>query len=249
MFCTVNNQITKSLVGVKTKVLMSAQPEQNQTNQEAQQTQKSGNDKEYNFAQVRKQLEAERLEKLEWQRRAQEAEKARETLQKKPVDEDDDISDEPYIDEKRLQKKLAKFEERFSRKVDEQAEAKARTLIEQDRQNSFLKSNPDFHEILKEEVIQKFAEKHPEIAEPMLEMPNNFARQKLLYQNIKALGVNKPPESKPSIQDTIDKNRRSPYYQPGGAATPPFASQGNFSEAGQKDSYQKMKELQKRLRI
>src|SRR5580698_6494483 len=105
---------------------MSAQTEQNQNNQETQQAQKNGNDKEYNFAQIRKQLETERLEKLEWQKRAQEAEKAREAAQKKPLDEDDDISDEPYIDEKRLQKKLAKFEERFSRKVDEQAEAKAR---------------------------------------------------------------------------------------------------------------------------
>jgi hypothetical protein len=92
-------------------------------------------------------------------------------------------------------------------------------------------------------MIQKFAEKHPDMAEPMLEMPDNFARQKLLYQNIKALGLNKPSVATPSIQETIDRNRKSPYYQPSGGNTPPYASQGDFSQAGQKNAYSKMKEL------
>lgn len=227
---------------------MTAPAEQNQEVKaapEAVPAQKT-NDKEYNFAQMRKQLEQERAEKLQWKAKAEEAEKVR---AKAHAQDDDDFSDEPYVDEKRLQKKFAKFEERFEQKVDEKAEAKARALIEQERQNAFLKANPDFHEILKEDVIQKFAEKHPDIAEPMLEMPNNFARQKLLYQNIKALGVNKPPAPAPSIQDTIDKNKRSPFYQPSGVAAAPYASAGDFSDTGQKAAFQKMKELQKRLRI
>jgi hypothetical protein len=227
---------------------MTAPAEQNQevkTASEQVPAQKT-NDKEYNFAQIRKQLEQERAEKLQWKTKAEEAEKAKAKIN---AQDDDDFSDEPYVDEKRLQKKLAKFEERFVQKVDEQAEAKARALIEQERQSAFLKANPDFHEILKEDVIQKFAEKHPDIAEPMLEMPNNFARQKLLYQNIKALGVNKPAQPAPTIQETIDKNRRSPFYQPSGVAAAPYAANGDFSDTGQKAAFQKMKELQKRLRI
>lgn len=223
--------------------------EQSQNNQEVQQTQKT-NDKEFNFSQMRKILEQEKAEKIEWQKRAETAEREKQEAQAKRSEEDDEGSSEPYIDEKVLNKKLAKFEERFSRTVDEKAEAKARSLMEAEKQNLFLRANPDFNDILREEIIQKFAEKHPEIAEPMLEMPNTFARQKLLYQNIKALGINKPPAQQSSIQDTIDKNRRSPYYQPTGVASTPYSSAtGDFSETGQKAAFNKMQELKNRLRI
>lgn len=173
----------------------------------------------------------------------------RQVSQKQVNNDDDEPSDEPYVDEKRLNRKLAKFEERFDKKVDEKAEAKARSLLEQERQSNFLKQNPDFHQILNQDLITKFAEKHPEIAEPMLEMPDNFARQKLLYQNIKALGLNREPEKAPSIQDTINKNRKSPFYQPSGIGNAPYAATGDFSDAGQKSAYDKMQDLKRRLRI
>jgi hypothetical protein len=116
-------------------------------------------------------------------------------------------------------------------------------MIEQERQSSFLKANPDFQQILSPEMIQKFAEKHPDIAEPMLDMPDNFSRQKLLYQNIKALGINRPIVAGPTIQEKIDANRKSPYYQPTGGNAPPYAGQGDFSQAGQKNAYAKMQDL------
>jgi hypothetical protein len=219
----------------------------NKSNVQAPPENPKQSDKEFNFAQLRKQMEAERAEKEEWRRKAEEAEKLK--IRSTDDNDDNDYSDEPYVDEKRLQKKFAKFEERFAKKVDEQAEAKARMLIEAEKQNSFLKANPDFQDILREDIIQKFAETHPDIAEPMLEMPNNFARQKLLYQNIKALGVHKPKPDTPSIQDTINKNLRSPYYQPSGVANAPYAAAGDFSDHGQKNAYQKMKDLQKKLRL
>jgi len=77
-----------------------------------------------------------------------------------------------------------------------------------------MKNNPDFYEVMNH--AQKFAERDPELAESILTMPEGFERQKLVYKNIKALGIHKKEEPKPSIQETIDKNRRSPYYQPSG---------------------------------
>ncbi len=200
---------------------------------------------EYNFAQMRKNLENEqKARQAAEERLAQlEQEKQQKFKASLPYKDDDDDDAEPYVDHKKLNKKFAQFEESFEKKVDARAEQKARSMIEQERQASFLKQNPDFNQVLSPEMLQKFVEKHPDIAEPMLDMPDNFSRQKLLYQNIKALGLNKPTPTGPTIQETIDKNRKSPYYQPSGGNTPPYASQGDFSPGGQKNAYQKMQEL------
>jgi hypothetical protein len=80
-------------------------------------------------------------------------------------------------------------------------------------------------------------------------MPEGFERQKLVYKNIKALGLHKPEEKAPSIQDKVDANRRSPYYQPSGVGSAPYAPVGDFSANGQKAAYEKMQELKSKLRI
>lgn len=197
------------------------------------------------------------LQRKMYERQLGEERKAREQMQKRlddleatksrnarNDDVDDDDDSEPYVDKRTLKKQLSKFAQDMGQDIDRRAEEKARTLMEQERQVSFLKQNNDFNQILNEENIQKFAERHPEVAEQMLEMPDNFARKKLLYQNIKALGIHKKDEQRPSIQDTVNKNQRTPYYQPSQAgATPPYAMQGDFSQKGQENAYAKMKEL------
>lgn len=200
---------------------------------------------ELNHAQMRKGFEEERKARLAAEERIAQMEQEKQQRFKAslPYKDDDDDDSEPYVDNRKLNKKFAQFEETFEKKVDAMAEQKARSLMEQERQSTFLKQNTDFHQVLSPEMIQKFAEKHPEIAEPMLDMPDNFSRQKLLYQNIKALGVNRPDQKTLSVQETIDKNRKSPYYQPSGGNTPPYASQGDFSKTGQQNAYSKMKEL------
>jgi len=80
-------------------------------------------------------------------------------------------------------------------------------------------------------------------------MPDGFERQKLVYQSIKELGLNKPEQKQPSIQEKIDANRKSPFYQPTGMGTAPYSNSGDFSSSGKKNAYDKMKELQARLRI
>jgi len=214
------------------------------------QTEQVQKEKELNFENMRKQLESARAEKQHLQQRLSELEKMQ--SQKVPPEQnsdDDDYSDEPYVDHKKLDKKLKKFESNIEERIDLRAEEKARTLLEQEKQQSYVKANPDFQETLTQENIQKFAEKHPQIAERMLRMPDNFDRQALLYEQIKALQVNKKEDQKQSVQQTIDANRRSPFYQPSGVGASPYAQTGDFSPAGQKNAYEKMKELKARLRI
>lgn len=211
------------------------------------------NDAAHNFEQLRKKLEASERAKQAAEAKATAYEKEIAEANKKkfrdPEPVEDDHYDEPYIDEKRLNKKLSRLKEDFSKEVDEKAEQKARSMIEQERNSNFLKQNPDFSQILSPEIIEKFAMKHPEMAEPMLEMPEGFARQKLLYQAIKVSGVHKAAAPSPSIQETIDKNRRGAFYQPTGTGTPPYGGAPDCSPTGQKTAYDKVQELKARLRL
>lgn len=191
------------------------------------------NDKEYNFAQLRKQLDEERQARLKLE------ESVKAAKQTPRVEEEDD--DEPYVDRKKLNRELSKIKDEFDQKIDQRAEQKARLLVEEERRNSYLREKSDFQQVLSSENLQRFAEKHPEVAQAMLRMPDTFERQQLLYEQMKALNVHKKEE--PKIQDTINKNMRSPYYRPTSESAPPYASTGDFSPSGQKNAYAKMKDL------
>lgn len=211
--------------------------------EQTQETQKQ-NSKEYNFDLLRQQVEKERLARTV-------AEEKLAQMEQRSVkhDEDDDASDEPYVDTKRLNKKLANFEKTMDQKIEQKAEAKARAMLEEERKNNYLRDHTDFNTVLSHDNIQRFAEAHPELVEEISQIKDEFSKQKFVYKNIKALQMDRVLPKEPSIQEKIDSNRRSPYYQPSnGPGAAPYASQGDFSATGQKNAFQKMKELQARLR-
>lgn len=216
--------------------------EQNQQ----QATETKPTDKELNFRALeqkyQRQLEQERAARLEAEKKAEEAVSKRSL----PTD-DDDESSEPYVDHKKLNKKLNQFGQTTQSDIQKAMEMAKQSAKEELKQEMWLENNPDFYDVLQH--AEKFAQRAPKLAETILRMPEGFERQKLVYQNIKELGVNKPDAKQPSIQDKIDANRKSPYYQPSGVGAAPYAQVGDFSDGGQKQAYQKMKELQKQLRI
>lgn len=206
------------------------------------------NDKEFNFraleAKYQRDLERERTEKERYARELEDLRLSK-ASRSEEIEEDDDS--EPYVDKKRLNKTLNNFEKRVEEKIEKKAEEKAHKLYEKQKQENWVRQNPDFYDVLQNHA-EKIMEKHPHLAETILEMPNTFERQKLVYQNIKAFGLDRPEVKPPSIQDKIDSNRRSPYYQPSGIAPAPYSSVGDFSQAGQKNAYAKLQELKSRLR-
>lgn len=214
-------------------------PQDNQVQQSAPQSVVS--DKELNFralqAKYEKQLAEERTARQEAERLAQERAKSHE----------EDDSDEPYVDHKKLNKKLEKFGQQTKQETQHEIKTAVQQALYEERKQNWLKNNPDFYDVMQN--AQKFADKDPELAETILEMPDTFERQKLVYKNIKSMGLHKPAEPEKSIQQKIDANRKSPYYQPSGVGTAPYASQGDFSPAGQKNAYDKLQELKKNLRI
>ena len=207
------------------------------------QTQEKPSDKELNF---RKMEDKHRREMQDMQARLEETErKAQEALAKKQVVDDED-DDEPYVAPKKLEKKLAKHSQNTQTEIQKAMEVAKQAAKEELKQELWLEQNPDFYDVLQH--AEKFAQKAPKLAETILRMPEGFDRQKLVYQNIKELGIDKPPQKESSMQDKIDANRRSPYYQPSGVASAPYAGAGDYSPAGQKNAYAKMKELQAKLR-
>lgn len=205
--------------------------------------QEKPSDKELNFRQLeakyQRQLEQERAARLDAEKTAQEA------IAKRQTQDDDDDDSDPYIDKKRLAKTLNKFGQQSKQETQSAIQHAVGVALQEERKQTWMKNNPDFYDVLKH--ADKFADKDPELAETILQMPEGFERQKLVYKSIKNLGLHKPEEKQPSIQEKIDANRKSPYYQPSGVGNAPYASSADFSSSGQKQAYAKMKELQARL--
>lgn len=200
-------------------------------------------DKELNFAKLREQLNQERQARLQSEQRIQELEKSRQMAP--PDDEDDD--GEPYVDRRKLRKELGRVVQQTKQETQSEIKQAVAQALNEERKQNWMKNNPDFYEVMQH--AQKLADKDPELADTILELPDGFERQKLVYKNIKALNLHKKEEPKPSIQETIDRNRRSPYYQPSGVGTSPYASQSDFSQSGQKSAYEKMQQLKNQLRL
>jgi hypothetical protein len=211
--------------------------------QENQAQEQQLSNKELNFRALeqkyQQQLSLERAEKeklaLELQQRQQ------------LVSTDDDEDSDPYVDHKRLRKEQAKFGQQIKQETQSEIQRAVKMALNEERKQNWMKTNSDFYDVMGN--AEKFAQIDPELAESILEMPEGFERQKLVYKSIKALGLHKPQQKEPTIQEKIDANRRSPYYQPTGVGAAPYAQVGDYSSGGQKQAYEKMQQLKNQLRL
>jgi len=212
--------------------------------QESQVQENTTNNKELNFraleSKYQRQLEQERSARLEAEKKAQE-------LSQRNVSHDDEDDSEPYVDHKKLKKEQAKFGQQLKQETQTDIQKAVRQAQEEARQEAWLENNPDFEEVLGH--AEKLAQKSPQLAKAILSMPDTFERQKLVYQNIKEFGLHRPEVKQASIQEKVDANRRSPYYQPSGVGSAPYSTAGDFSANGQKSAYDKMKQLQQQMRL
>jgi hypothetical protein len=204
---------------------------------ETAQEETKSNDKELNFRKLEAKFEREKEQiRKENEELRQQLEEIKTYAQTQAEDDDD-----PYIDKK----KLEKWDQKRSKDYEQMTKKTVQKALEEERQQMWLKNNSDFQEVMQH--ADKFAELDGELAETILRMPEGFERQKLVYKTIKMLGLHKPKEDN-DVQKQIDQ-RKGYYYQPSSVATGPYSKGGDFSKEGQKDAYQKMKELQQRLRI
>lgn len=202
-------------------------------------------DKEFNFRQLeskyRTEVERERQARLELEQKLQAM------SQQNNIANEEEESSEPYVDNRRLEKKLARFGQSTQSDIQKAMEKAKQDAKEELRQELWLDSNPDFFDVLQN--AEKFAQTNPMLADSILKMPDSFERKKLVYANIKAMNLHKPAPVESSIQDKIDANKRSPFYQPSNIGTAPYAPTGDFSDAGKKAAYDKMQQSKSRLRL
>lgn len=217
-------------------------------NQQTEENNKEEKDKAYNFRQLEEKHQREMIQmKSHIQQIQSEYENKLNQMMKvnQPAPQDDDDDDDPYIDNKKFTKKLSEFEKKLDERFDKKVDSRAKQLLQEDKKNSWINNNPDFYDTLNN-YSSKFAEMKPNLAESILQMPEGFERQKLVYHYIKDLGLQNPPEE--NVQDKIN-NRPGHSYQPTGINSSPHNFSGDFSKKGQKDAYDRLKELQSRLRI
>lgn len=222
-------------------------PQENQITPSQVENAQKPNDKEYNFAQIRQQLEKEKQEKLQMR---EEIEKLKKIAQEKLSSHDDDDDDEPYIDKKKLKRELSKVVEQTNTETDSKIQSIVNRALAEERQKHWLQGNPDFQEVMQH--AQKLQDTDPELADIILSMPESFERHKLVYKHLKATGLHKPAAPKSNIQDKIDANRRSPYYQPGAVSSPGYGIVNggkDYNEAEMKNAYDMMVQTKKRMRI
>ncbi|MCF1193164.1 hypothetical protein LRR18_16365, partial [Mangrovimonas sp. AS39] len=160
---------------------------------------------------------------------------------------DDDEDSDPYVDHKRLRKEQAKFGQQIKQETQSEIQRAVKMALNEERKQNWMKNNSDFYDVMAK--AENFAQSDPELAETILEMPEGFERQKLVYHTIKARGLHKPQQKEPTIQEKIDANRRSPYYQPTGVSAAPYAQVADYSSGGQKQAYEKMQQLKNQLRL
>lgn len=212
--------------------------------EQLQENQAPPSDKEINF---RKQEAMYQRMLDEREKRIQELE-ARQVARAPVQEEEDEDDSEPYVDHKKLNKKLAKVGQSTQSEIQKAMEQAKLSAKEELRQEMWLENNPDFFDVLK--LADKFAARAPKLAENILRMPEGFERQKLVYNTIKEMGIDKPEQKAPSVQDKINANRQSPYYQPSGiGAAPHNATAGDFSDAGKKAAYDKVQALKAQFGI
>jgi len=216
------------------------------TTQENQEQVTQPSNKELNFRALEQKYQQQLAQsRAEQERLSKELESRQARLPYKDDEEEDDA--EPYVDHKRLRKEQAKFGQQIKQETQTEIQKAVKMALNEERKQNWMKTNPDFFDVMQH--AEKFAQSDPELAETILEMPEGFERQKLVYKNIKALGLHKPAVREQSIQEKVDANRRSPYYQPTGVGSAPYAQVGDFSDGGQKQAYEKMQQLKKQLRL
>lgn len=221
---------------------------ENITQEQAAVSQQAG-DEQMNLVKQRKmyerQLDQERQARIQLEQRLSEIERS-----KRPTEDEDEDDGEPYIDRRKLAKTTTKVKQEIRQETQQDVKQAIQVALEQDRRERWLESNPDFEETMSH--ADKLAQMDPELARSILAMPDSFERQKMVYRNIKLLGVNKPKAPESTVQQKIDANRKSPFYQPSGVGSAPYGVHNggfNVSEQQGKDLYNQMKETQKRMRL
>lgn len=163
--------------------------------------------------------------------------------------EEDQEDDEPYVNQKKLEKKLSHFSERTKKETQNDIKQAIREALEEEKREQWLSQHPDFEDVINKHS-QTLYDKDKDLGNAILKIPEGFDRFKLLYKSIKAMKIDEPAPKELSIQEQIESRKKGPYYQPSNVGSAPMSQfQGDFSDAGKKTAYDHMQALKQRIRL
>src|SRR6185503_3667335 len=160
-------------------------------NQENTSDTQKNNAKEENFRAQEKALKDHYEKQIQYQKSENERlareleEKKRQVAVAPPRDDDDD--DEPYVDKRKLKKKLNQFEEKTQKKTQTDIQSAVSAAIKQDREDRWLEEHKDFQTVMAN--AEKLQARNPQLARNILAMPDTFERAQLVYNMIKELDI------------------------------------------------------------
>lgn len=221
--------------------------------QGANQAQAKQDDREVNFAALRKKTEALEAQLQEKEQLFQRQQAMLDQMQSKlqpNIDEFDSLPSDELIDKAKLQRIREKDRENFRKEAQQVARE---TYAQLDNENFAQKlkfAYPDYDSVVNAANAEKLQEKDPEFMSLLAEVKDEFKRREMAYKKMKKLASE---EEKPKVkaQDVVDENRKisGNYFTPSGQGpmNNPYAFEFDVrSPEARAKAYQKLKTAQKR---
>lgn len=222
-------------------------------NQGANQTQAKQDDREVNFAALRKKnesLEAQLQEQGQMVQKQQQMIEQMQVRSNPDRDEFDSLPDDELIDKAKMKRIREKDREHFLKEA-EQVARKTYEKIDSENFASKLKyAYPDYDEVVNAANAEKLQEKDPEFMSLLAEVKDDFKRREMAYKKMKKLAqVQEQPKVK--AQDVVNENRQAGgnFYTPSGQGpmNNPYAFEFDVrNKEAREKAYQKLKAGQKR---
>lgn len=160
-------------------------------------------DKEYNFAQVRKQLK-ERDDYIRNLQTEMESLKSEFQKSRSPAQEEPDLDDDDFL----TKKHMMKYAEQIA---DKKYEEKMKAYEQQNFKQRAKQTYPDFDSVVTTENLQRLEEEMPEIAAVISDTKDNYKMATGAYKAIKSLLKATSPQKE--IEDSkkaLEKNKKEP---------------------------------------
>lgn len=221
-------------------------------NQATTQAQAKQDDREINFAALRKKTEAleqELAKRDEVLRRQEQALSEMQNRFNPTRDEFDSLPDDELLDKAKFKRLIEKERSTLRKEAEEIARQTYMKIDSENYQQKLYQSFPDYDQVVNSANAEKLQEKDPEFMSLLAEVKDEYKRREMAYKKMKKLAQEAAPKVK--AQDVVNENRQAAgsYYSPGGQgpSANPYAFEFDVrnSEARTK-AYERLKAAQKR---
>lgn len=224
-------------------------------NQATTQAQGAQNDREVNFAALRKKTEALEAELQKRDHMMQQQHQMIQQLQNRfpeQRDELDSIPDDELLDKAKFKKLIDKERSSMRKEAEEVARQTYQKIDSENYQQKLYSAFPDYDQVVSSANAEKLQEKDPEFMSLLAEVKDEYKRREMAYKKMKKLAqAEEDARPKVKAQDVVNENRQtgSNFYSSGGQgpSANPYAFEFDVrSPEARTKAYERLKAAQKR---